>query len=113
MTAVSEAGGLKAAVKTALHVALVRISDCQSNLIRVTLNLTIARQSLRRHYDSLSARLWSSPVLRIKMRYRQRVKCSVAVIPDDDHLARHGGRDAHRHRGRGGPVGLIGGLFGR
>jgi peptidoglycan hydrolase-like protein with peptidoglycan-binding domain len=31
---------------------------------------------------------------------------------DDDHLARRGGRGAHRHRGVGGPVGLIGGVVG-
>jgi peptidoglycan hydrolase-like protein with peptidoglycan-binding domain len=31
---------------------------------------------------------------------------------DDDHPARRGGAGAHRHRGVGGPVGLIGGMVG-
>jgi hypothetical protein len=35
-----------------------------------------------------------------------------AANSDDDHPARRGGGGAHRHRGVGGPVGLIGGVVG-
>jgi peptidoglycan hydrolase-like protein with peptidoglycan-binding domain len=35
-----------------------------------------------------------------------------AAQADDDHPARRGGGGAHRHRGVGGPVGLIGGVVG-